>query len=63
MEHLNRRLKKAIRNVGSNIYPMVIQRAAKSLGPVSTVMDQFEQETDIYMKTKITIRFHHLPET
>ena len=47
MEHLNRRLKKAMRSIGSNVHPMVIQRAAKSLGPVSTVMDQFEQETDI----------------
>ena len=47
MEHLNRRLKKAIRSIGSNVHPMAIQRAAKSLGPISTVMDQFEQETDL----------------
>ena len=47
MEHLNRRHKKAIRSIGSNVHLMAIQRAAKSLGPISAVMDQFEQETDL----------------
>ena len=44
MEHLNRRLKNCIRSAGSNVYPMAIQRIAKSLGPVSHVCSQFEKE-------------------
>ena len=47
MEHLNRQLKRCIRNAGSNIYPSAIQRVAKSLGPVSNVCAQFEKELSI----------------
>lgn len=45
MEHLNRRLKMAIRSSGANIvHPSTIQRLARSIGPVSHVCQQFEKE-------------------
>lgn len=47
MEHLNRQLKKCIRSAGSNIYPTAIQRVAKSLGPVSHICSQFENEISL----------------
>ena len=47
MEHLNRRLKMAIRSAGSNVNPAAIQHLAKSIGPVSHVCEQFEKEIGI----------------
>ncbi len=45
MEHLNRRLKGMIHNMGSNIHPSCIASAAKALGVVHNVCSVFEQET------------------
>ncbi len=45
MEHLNRRIKTILRNLGSNINPTSIARAGKSLGPVHRVCEVFAQET------------------
>ena len=45
MEHLNRRLKMAIRSAGANIvHASAIQRLAKSIGSVSHICQQFEKE-------------------
>ena len=44
MEHLNRRLKSIIRNMGSNIQPPSLVRAAKSVGVVHNVCSLFEEE-------------------
>jgi L1 cell adhesion molecule like protein len=44
MEHLNRRLKKVVRNDCSNIQPSVIQKAAKSIGVVEEVCNAFQKE-------------------
>ena len=44
MEHLNRRLKHMIGNLGSNVHPTAIQRIAKSLGVVDAVCRTFEAE-------------------
>ena len=43
MEHLNRRLKGIIRNMGANVVPSALARAAKSIGSVDCVCDLFEQ--------------------
>ena len=45
MEHLNRRIKAVLRNLGSNITPVSITRAGKSLETVHHVCETFEQET------------------
>ncbi len=45
LEHLNRRLKTAIRHLGSNIRPASIVRVAKSIGVVQRVCEVFENET------------------
>ena len=44
MEHLNRRLKYLIGNLGPNASPKTIERAAKSLGVVHQVCKQFEEQ-------------------
>ena len=44
MEHLNHRLKNIIRNMGSNIQPPSLVRAAKSVGVVHNVCSLFEEE-------------------
>jgi len=44
MEHLNRRLKYLIGNLGPNANPKAIERAAKSLGVVHQVCRQFEEQ-------------------
>lgn len=43
LEHLNRRLKTIIHNLGANVVPSAIVRAAKSIGVVDTVCELFEQ--------------------
>ena len=45
MEHLNRRIMTVIQNLGSNINPVSITRAGKSLAAVHHVCETFEQET------------------
>ncbi len=45
IEHFNRRLKGAIRNLGSNVQPASIVRAAKSIGVVHHVCGEFENQT------------------
>ena len=42
MEHLNRRLKTVLSNAGADINPPSILRAAKSIGVVSSVCQEFE---------------------
>ena len=57
MEHLNRRLKGIIRNMGSNVQPPSLVRAAKSVGVVHNVCSLFEEEMRGY---KISCR-HAIP--
>ncbi len=45
MEHLNRRLKTVMRNLGANICPKSVQKAGKSLGAVQHVCHVFEEQT------------------
>ena len=47
IEHLNRRLKGMMRNLGSNITPESVQRVSKVLGTIETVCSNFEQVTNI----------------
>ena len=44
MEHLNRRLKSILSNMGSNVNPSSIIRAGKSVGPIH-ICSLFEKET------------------
>ena len=45
MEHLNRRLKTILRNLGANITPQAIQKAGKTIAPVQHICRVFEQQT------------------
>ena len=45
LEHLNRRLKTALRNAGSNITDNSVSLAAESISIVQHVCEQFERET------------------
>ena len=45
LEHLNRRLKTVLRNLRSNLQLNSILRAAKSIGVVNSICQQFERET------------------
>ena len=45
LEHLNRRLKRVLRNLQSNIQTTTITRAANSIGIVQEICDQFDKET------------------
>ena len=45
LEHLNRRLKTTLRNVGSNITDNSVNLAAESIAIVQHVCEQFERET------------------
>ena len=45
MEHLNRRLKTAMRNLGANIKPRSIERAGKCIAAVHHVCEEFEEQT------------------
>lgn len=45
LEHLNRRLKTSIRNLGSNIKGSTVVRAAKTIGVVNHICDLFEEKT------------------
>jgi len=48
MEHFNRKLKLVIRNLGSNIMPKTIYRAAKTFGiNVNQVCSQFKRDSDV----------------
>ena len=49
MEHLNRRLKIMLHNLGSNISPDAIQKAGKAIAPVQHVCTIFEQQTAPYL--------------
>lgn len=46
MEHLNRRLKGMMGNLGSNAKPAAIERLGKSLGVVNQVCSRFQLETN-----------------
>jgi len=45
MEHLNRRLKIMMRNLGANIKPSSIEKAGRCIGVVQNVCHVFEEET------------------
>ena len=45
MEHLNRRLKSAIRNMGANVKPSSIQKAGKVLACLLHICQTFEHQT------------------
>ena len=55
MEHLNRRLKTVIRNMGANVKPASIQKAGKALAPVYNICQRFE------LQTSRSIQSHHHP--
>ena len=57
MEHLNRRIKTVLRNMGSNINPNSITRAGKSVGIVHKICQVFEEET----KASKTTDYHPIP--
>lgn len=56
MEHLNRRLKTVLRNLGSNVNPSSISRAGKSLEVVHHVCEIFEETSGI-----TTTEYHPYP--
>ena len=58
MEHLNRRLKIVLRNLGANVTPEAIQKAAKAITPVQHVCHIFEQQT----ATSMHSTFHSTPK-
>lgn len=58
MEHLNRRLKTVLRNLGSNVNPTSISRAGKSLEVVHHVCEIFEEETSGITTTE----YHPYPD-
>lgn len=47
MEHLNKRLKMMIGNLGANVAPSSVQRVAKSLGVVHAVCANFERDLEL----------------
>lgn len=51
MEHLNRQLKGVIRNMGSNVQPPSLVRAAKAIGVVHNVCTVVEEETRLGRKS------------
>ncbi len=58
MEHLNRRLKICIRNLGANIQQSSIVRAGKCVAAVHSVCDEFEKQTSSH-----SYSMHHpIPE-
>lgn len=59
-EHLNRRLKTVLRNLASNLQTGAILRAAKSIGVVNSVCEQFEVMTS---KKKPATGHHATPST
>ena len=52
MEHLNRRLKSILSNMGSNVNPSSIIRAGKSVGPIHNICSLFEKETAIALDSQ-----------
>ena len=48
MEHLNRRLKFMMENLGSNVKPQYIKSLGRSLGIISKLCCRFEDEADTY---------------
>ena len=44
MEHLNKRFKAVLRNLGANIQPHAIVRASKAIGVVHSILSTFENE-------------------
>ena len=42
MEHMNRTIKAALRNIGANFTPKAIDRVGKSIGAVKDICSQFE---------------------
>ena len=47
MEHLNRRLKTIIRNMGANVNAKKVEKAGKSLATVHRVCQAFEEQTSV----------------
>ena len=56
LEHLNRRLKIMMQNLGSNITPTTVARSAKALGIIEQVCSQFSQDIGVEVKD-----FHTIP--
>ena len=59
MEHLNRRLKLALSNLGPNVRPAAIVRTAKVVGVMDKVCQLFEVETT--RSTSSTSNYHTYP--
>jgi len=57
MEHLNCNLKNMIRNLGSNITPKTVQKAAKAFGMVNQICSRFKEETEV----RVNKPFHSCP--
>ena len=47
LEHLNRRLKKTIRHLRSNVTPSILQRAAKAVGIVDDICGAFNKSLGV----------------
>lgn len=58
MEHLNKRLKTVIRNMGANVKPETIQKAGRAIAPVQWVCQMFEQQTASQKHSD----FHPIPD-
>ncbi len=48
MEHLNRRLKIVLRNLGANITPKAVEKAGKSIRVIEQACKAFEEQTSSY---------------
>ena len=57
IEHLNRRLKGMMRNLGSNITPEAVRRVSRALGTIETVCSNFEEVTNI----SVSKDYHSMP--
>ena len=57
MEHLNRKLKDMMHNLGSNITSESVQRISKALGIISDIFSNFEETTKISAESN----FHSRP--
>ena len=44
MEHLNRICKEAVRTLASNKTPLAIQRAAKCVGVLDALLDEYDRD-------------------
>lgn len=59
LEHMNRRLNKVIRNLGSNVKPTRIAQAVKAIGRVDNICKSFTESLGLSM-TRCCIQLLHL---